>query len=243
MVKTEGVANSKTLFLATGILAIVTGALPFTGFMLMGQYGYPELIRESPQVILSSLYQARSVLPYLYYAGVGGAGLGIIFLAILLGKILAKAGETTFGELGKYCGMINGLCLYGGILRWTFLFPKLAEFRIEGSYDANAIDLVFKSFNTYVGDTIAEHVGFTFMFLWILFFCIAILKTGLLNRWIAIVGMALGALVLYGNTEFFGAPGAFMANRLSADLVALWIVALGIVLIAKRNRAIHGEVS
>ena len=235
--KNEGTENTKLLLTSAGIISILLGVLPLAGFQLLGKYGYPELIRESPKVILESIYQARNVIPYLYYAGVGGAGLCVIFLSILMGIILNNAGEKTLSELGKYCGIINGLCLYGGILRWTFLFPKLAEFRALGTYDTETIDLVFKSFNTYVGDTIAEHVGFTFMFLWVLFFSIALIKTKVITKWLGFSGIGLCLLVLYGNLEFFGVPGAFIANRLAAELVAVWAMLLGINLILKRNTA------
>lgn len=229
------IEHHRGLFVAAGITSILAGLLPAIGFQLLGNYGYPELIRETPQVILGTIYDTGNALPYLYYIGIGGAGIGIFFVALLLGKIFQLAGDDTWGYLGKYCAMVDGLCLYGGIIRWTFLFPMLARFRAEGAYDTKTVDLVFEAFSTYVGDTIAEHVGFTFMFLWVLFFSIAILKTGVLNRWLAVVGVALSLLVLYGNLEFFGAPGAFWANREGADWVALWAIALGVNLLWRRN--------
>ena len=233
--------SSKNIFILTGIISIITGLLPIIGFQLLASFGYPDIIRETPSVILDSLYKARDTVPYLYYIGIGGAGLGIFFLVILLSKIFQESGDDIWGNLGKYCGMVNGLCLYGGIIRWTFLFPLLAKLRAEGVYESKTVELVFEAFNTYIGDSIAEHVGFTFMFFWIIFFCIAILKTGVLNRWIALIGIIISMIAFYGNLEFFGAPGAFIFNRIGAELVAVWIIALGINLIWKWKHKIKIE--
>jgi len=111
----------------------------------------------------------------------------------------------------------------------------LAKYRVEGNYDPKTIDLIFDAFNTYVGDSIAEHMQFTFMFFWLFFFSMAILKTKIISKWIAILGLILSVIILYGNLEFFGVPGAFWANRQGADFVALWAIVLGINLIWIRN--------
>lgn len=228
--------NTKSLFVVSGILSIAAGMVATIGFLLLSKYfGYPEIIREAPQIILNKLHETRNSVPYLYYIGVGGAGLCIFFLSLLLRKIFQIAGEDIWSYLGKYCGMIVGLCLYAGIIRYTFLFPLLAKYRVEGNYDPKTIDLIFDAFNTYVGDSIAEHMQFTFMFFWLFFFSMAILKTKIISKWIAILGLILSVIILYGNLEFFGVPGAFWANRQGADFVALWAIVLGINLIWIRN--------
>lgn len=228
--------NIKLLSVVSGILLIFGGILATTGFVLLEKYfGYPEIIRETPQIILEKLYETRHIVPYLYYINVGGAGICVFFVSLLLRKIFQLAGDDTWSYLGKYCGMVMGICLYAGIIRYTFLFPLLAQFRIEGNYDPEIIDLVFEAFNTYIGNTIAEHVQFTFMFFWVLFFSLAILKTRIINKWIAIFGIILSIIIFYGNLEFFGVHGAFWANRHGADFVGLWTIALGINLIWIRN--------
>lgn len=229
--------NNKSLFIITGVLSIAGGLLPTIGFMMLEKYfGYPEIIRESPQVILQRLYETRHIVPYLYYIGVGGAGICVFFISLLLRRIFKLAGDDIWSYLGKYCGMVMGVCLYAGIIRYTFLFPELAQYRIDGAYDSRTIDLVFNAFNIYVGNSIAEHVQFMFMFFWVLFFSIAILKTKIINKWIGVFGIILGILIFYGNLEFFGVPGAFFANRLGVDdFIGLWAIALGINLLWIRN--------
>lgn len=232
----------ESLFVGTGIVSIFIGVVASVGFFVLGKvFGYPEIIRETPSVILGRLYKMRSSVPYLYYIGVGGAGLGIFFLSLLLRKILLLAGEDFWGYLGKNSGMIVGVLLYAGIIRWTFLFPMLALLRVEGTYDPQLIDLVFEAFNTYVGDSVAEHVQFTFMFFWLMGFCVAMLKTKIVSKWIAVSGLVIGAIILYGNLEFFGLPGAFWANRKGSDFVGLWTIALGVNLILGRKTELKAQ--
>ncbi len=228
--------NYKTLFRLTGFLAVFGGLMAIIGFALLSRFfGYPEIIREEPKVILEKLYAERHIVPYLYYIGIGIAGICLLFFSMLLKKIFSIYGEDLWAYMGCFCGMISGLLLYAGIIRYTFLFPFLAEQRVKGTYDAKTIDLVFASFNTYVGDSIAEHVQFTFTSLMLLFFGIAILKTNIINKWIGYFGIVTSVVLIYGNTEFFGMPGAFTFNRIGGDMIALWLLAVGLNLLFKRE--------
>jgi hypothetical protein len=227
----------KGLFLSTAIIGIAGGMVVLVGFyLLMVFFGYPDIIRQPPSILLERLYVQRDIVPYLYYIGVGGAGLCIFFFSILLSKLLNASGEGLLSDLGRSCGMVTGVLLYIGIIRYTFLFPDLAEIRHLGTYDKDMVDLVFKAINRYVGDSVAEHAQFTFTGLMMLFFSISILKTKLINKWVAYFGVVVAIMLIYGNLEFFGAPGAFTANRIASDLVAVWLVAAGVALGASSFR-------
>ncbi len=224
--------KNSALFRATGLFAITGGLIAVLGFLaLKPTFGYPEIIRESPEVLLNKLYEQRHIVPYLYYAGVGGGGVCIFFFSILIRRIFQQSGEDLWSHLGHFCGIITGVLLYTGIIRYTFLFPLLAEFRVTGVYPPEMVDLVFKAFNTYVGDSIAEHVQFTFTSLMLIFFGISILKTQVIKKWIGIFGIFTAGILVYGNLEPFGAPGAFMFNRIGADLIAVWLICAGINLL------------
>jgi hypothetical protein len=227
----------KNLMRVTGFLMVFGGCIAMIGFIILGPvFGYPEIIRAEPSVLLKKLHEQRHLVPYLYYIGVGGAGLCLLFASILFRKILRQAGEDLWSELGQFCGMISGLLLYAGIIRYTFLFPFLAEQRASGKYPSETVDLVFMAFNKYVGDSIAEHVQFTFTSLMFVFFGIAILKTKVVNKWIGWFGIIVSAILIYGNTEMFGVSSAFIFNRIGADLIGVWTIAVGInLLIGSRS--------
>ncbi len=189
--------------IGAGVLLITQCLVTTAGFLLLrGIFGYPETIRLGPATMLPRLHELRGVVPYLFYLAVGVAGLCAFLASPLLDRVFASAGDRIWGYMAKYCGMAFGLTLYVGILRWFVLFPTLARYRVEGTYDARTIDLVWEAFHAYVGETVAEHVSFTFITLWIVFICAAILKTRVLSKWLAISGVVLAGIVCYGNLEF-----------------------------------------
>jgi len=205
--------------------------------MLGKTFGYPEIIRQSPEVILNRLYEQKHLVPYLYYVGVGLGGLSIIITSILLRRIFRSEEEKIWAELGSTFGILSGLLLYTGIVRYTFLFPYLAEHRVRGTWDPATIDLVFNAFNIYVGVSVAEHVQFTFTIIMLLAFSTAIVKYGRLHRWVGYFGFATAVILAYGNLEVFGAPGAFLFNRAGSKMIALWLLLTGFSLLLKRNTA------
>jgi hypothetical protein len=223
--------------IGAGVLLITQCVATTAGFLLLRNiFGYPETIRLGPAAMLPRLHELRSVVPYLFYLAVGVAGLCLFLASPLLDRVFASAGDRIWGYLTKYCGLAFGLTLYAGILRWFVLYPTLARYRVEGQYDARTIDLVWEAFHAYVGETVAEHVSFTFMTLWLVFISLAILKTKMLTKWLGFTGVILAATICYGNLEFVHVPGAFRANRLGTDLVGVWNLALGINLLWIRNK-------
>ena len=223
---------TRKLQISAGVLAAISGSLFFVGFLLLKTYfGYPEMIRAAPDVLLPRLHEQRHVVPYLYYVGVGIGGLCLFFFSLLARRLFAEHGENTWSYLASCCGMISGLLLYAGIIRYTFLFPYLAEQRAAGVHDPKTVDLVFQAANNYIGNSLAEHVEFTFTFFMLLFFSLANLKTRLARPWVSVVGFIAAAFIFYGNGEFLLAlPGAFASNRIGSAALAVWLIAFGVSL-------------
>ena len=218
----------------TGVFAIVSSLMVTTCFILLAKtFGYPEIIRQSPEIILTRLHEQRHIVPYLFYIGVGLGGLCIFITSILLRKILDPDGKEVLPYLGQFCGVMSGFLLYVGIIRYTILFPFLAELRALGSYDTQTIDLVFSAFNTYVGISVAEHVQFTFTSLMLIFFGIAVLKARILSKWTGYFALLTSVVLLYGNLEPFGMPGSFFFNRLGSKMIAIWLLLVGVNLLLK----------
>lgn len=232
----------KGLYVGTGLLSVSAGLLFFAAMLLLRKYfGYPDMIRAEPAVLLRALYEQRGVVPFVYYLGIGGGGMCVLLSTLLARKVFELYGEGIWSYLGSYCGMISGFLLYTGIIRYTFLFPFLAEKRVQGTYDAATIDLVFQAFNQYVGNSLAEHAQFTFTTLYLISFSIAILKTGVLPQWVAFQGFISAVVILYGNGEFFGFPGAFVANRIGSGLMALWLLSFGSAMLWNSREVQQGD--
>lgn len=222
----------------SGVLAILGGSVAMVGFILLKiTFGYPEIIRAQPGVLLGRLYEMRSVVPYLYYIGIGGAGVSILFFSTLFTKICKENGEDVYSSLGKICGIIAGLLLYAGIIRYSILFPKLALLRETTNINKETIDLIFTAMNTYIGDSLAEHVQFTFTSFMLLFFGLSNLKTKILSKWISYFGIVTMFVLLIGNLEPFGFDFAFKFNRIGGAMIAIWLISVGIGLIRNNKES------
>lgn len=218
-------------FACLGGVVIIAGVTALKHF-----FGYPEIIRAEPGLLLERLHQTRHIVPYLYYVGVGGAGVCLALFSVVFEKLLSRLGEETLSALGKVCGIVAGVLLYAGIIRYSILFPRLAAMRHSGDYNNETIDLVFKAMNTYIGDSLAEHVQFTFTSLMLLFFNLSILRTKVVPRPIAWFGLVTVAVLLVGNLEQFGVSSAFVFNRTGAKMLAAWLLATGVALLIKGKR-------
>lgn len=213
-----------------GSLAIIAGV---TGLKV--SFGYPNIIRAEPSVIMEKLYETKNIVPYLYYFGVGGAGICVLFFSILFAKQLQQKGDEIWSSLGKTCGIISGALLYVGIIRYSILFPKLATLRHSATYDPKMIDLLFTTMNTYVGESVAEHSQFLFTSLMMVFFGIASLRTKLLPLWMVLFSFAIAVVDLIGNLEHFGFTFAFWFNRTGPKMFAIWLLIVGITLLTGKS--------
>lgn len=224
----------------TGSIALFASLLCFFCIMigLKNIFGYPEIIRQEPSVIMEKLYQTRLIVPYLYYFGIGVTGVCIAIFSILFAKILKSHGDDIWSSLGKTCGIISGVLLYAGILRYSILFPQLSIMRHNQMYDPKTIDLIFNSMNTYIGVTLAEHVQFTFTALMFFFFGMSIRKTKLMNKYMVYYSFLAMIVTLIGNLEPFGFSFAFAFNRTAAKLLILWLFLSGIFLIIQKEKTV-----
>ncbi len=223
------------LFLGTGIVALTASAVVFIGITLLKSYfGYPQIIRATPEVILNKLYDTRHIVPYLYYFGVGGFGLCTLFFASLFGKILNQRGEEIWSSLGKICGIISGVLLYTGIIRYSIVFPKFAEMLHSGEQNPEILMFAFTAVNLYAGESVAEHAQFIFTAFMMLFFGISILQTKILPAWLSFASFLIFVIAIVGNLEHFGFKFAFVFNRLCPQLAAIWYIIVGAFLIIKQ---------
>ncbi len=212
-------------FLAGGLLPLL--CLP----LLALHFGYPDIIRAEPSVLLPRLHAQRHLVPYLYYAGVGGMGLSLLFGARFLQEALETEERSPWTAALGLAGTLSGVFLFAGILRYALLFPRLAAWRAGGAWDPGTVDLVFRAFNTYAGETLAEHIQFLFSTIFLASTGIAGLRTRRLPRFLAWAALGVACVIGVGNLEFFGVPGTFAWNRLGAKLFGIWEVLAGLCLL------------
>jgi hypothetical protein len=221
---------------ATGLLFIVVSVLMLCCFVLLGVLlEYPEILRQGTAAVLTKYHEAGKTGPLLYYGLMISAVL-VIFEAILFQRVFRDDSQSIWLELGKYSGVLAGVFFIFGFMRWVFLVPLLAQ---NHAADAAGVSpetmaLMFQAFDTYLGFSIGEHMGFLFLSLMLAFFGLALVQSRQAPTWLGWCGLIIGLAVLYGDTEAFGLPLSFVINRTATKLSLVWMIAVGIFLLVSK---------
>jgi hypothetical protein len=226
--------------LITGILLI---ALPIAFNLafaaLAARFDYPNVLRRPTHEVLERFRAGGSQLVLLWW---GFAMTAVLFApaAVLVAAALEEANPTLVW-MGAAVGVLAGLVQFLGLIRWPFLVPYLA--RAAADPDASparkeAVDVVFQSFNRYLGVAVGEHLGFLFTGTWSVLVGIAILQGSALPGWLGVAGIVIGAVLAACSLEFVG-PFEPRGWKLAAAITpiayivwSLWLVALGVLLLA-----------
>ncbi len=135
-------------------------------------------------------------------------------------------------------GVIAGLVQTLGFLRWPFLVPYLAHAYLDpaaSEAQRAAATLVFEAFNRYAGMAVGEHLGYLSTSVWTFLVGLLMLRAPLFGRWLGLSGMVLAVGVAAGLLEPAGVAFAGAVNAISYLAWALWLVAVGVVLLARRS--------
>jgi len=95
---------------------------------------------------------------------------------VMLSSAIADADRTLL-SVATTVGVLAALVQFLGLARWPFLVPYLARAAAEPQASAarrDAVDIVFQSFNRYLGVAVGEHLGY-----------------GLTGAWTTLSGIAL----------------------------------------------------
>lgn len=214
-----------------GILSIVA-SLCVGGSMvgLMITFEYPKIIRKDPVYILKKISRAGKIVPFLFYI-FGMGGFIIVFASIAFEQFECENGETIFSQFALVSGIIYGVLLFIGILRYFKLFPQLAVLLKQQKVTEKGARGIYQLVNMYVGETICEHIAFLFLSVMILCNSISLLTLKVVGNGLGIGGIVIAIGLLIGNTEFWGVKKAFIVNRIFSSLGAIWLFTIGFCLL------------
>jgi hypothetical protein len=227
-----------TTTLLTSVLLIVLPVAFNAAFALLAaRFDYPDILRRPTAEILERFARGGASLVSLWWAFAMTAVL-LAPLAVLLSAELRGA-DATLLAVGTVTGVLAAAVQFLGLIRWPFLVPYLA--RTMADPDASparkdAVDVVFQSFNRFLGVAVGEHLGFLLTGAWSALVGFAVLQTGL-PGWLGAIGIAIGAVLILCSLEFVG-PFEQRGWKLAARLTpiayvawSLWLVVLGIALL------------
>lgn len=227
------------ILLALGLITVpILFNLAFAS--LAKQFEYPEILRQQTAAVLAKFQAGGSKLVLTWWVfAMSALSFGVI--AVLLP--ISFGFDGSLSALVAVFGLLASLTQFLGLVRWPFMVPHLAR-EAEGASDEKiaVIDLVFQSFNRYLGVAVGEHLGYLFTGLWT-----ASVGLGLLvsvpethSGWylaIGVSGLVLGALLMLCSLEFVGGneqAGWKLAGYITPIVYiawSLWLVGLGVTLL------------
>jgi Domain of unknown function (DUF4386) len=228
-----------TSSLAASILLIALPIAFNAAFAALAKtFDYPDILRRPTGEVLERFRDGGAGLVLLWW---GFAMTVVLFapLAVLVASTLEGA-DPVLLTIGATVGVLAAVVQFLGLIRWPFLVPYLA--RADAEPDAtearrDAIDVVFQSFNRYLGVAVGEHLGFLLTGTWSILVGVAILQTTQVHPAVGVVGILIGAILAGCSLEFVG-PFERTGWKLAATLTpftyiawSLWLVVVGIVLL------------
>jgi hypothetical protein len=182
----------------------------------------------------------------------GGSGLVLLWWAFALSAVLfaplvvllassLDGADGTLLAVGATVGVLAATVQFLGLIRWPFLVPYLA--RVAAEPDASparreAVDVVFQSFNRYLGVAVGEHLGYGLTGAWSVLAGAAITQSTAAPSWLGVIGIVVGGVLMLCSLEFVGRfepTGWKLAEKLTPIAYigwSLWLVGTGIALVA-----------
>jgi hypothetical protein len=224
---------------AAGVVLIATPLMFNAGFALLGsRFDYPDILRRPTHEVLERFRAGGTSLILTWWMFALSAVL-FAALAVLLALAVDDADRTVV-VLGAVFGVLASLVQFLGLIRWPFLVPYLAEVAAESEPDSprgQAVDVIFQSFNRYLGVAVGEHLGYAFTGVWSLLAGVALIDSVAVADWLGVVGIVIGPFFLLCSLEFVGRTGD-SGWKLAEGLTpityvawSIWLIAIGIALL------------
>jgi hypothetical protein len=232
------VSDNTTTLIAGVLLIAVPIAFNAAFAALAAKFDYPNILRKPTADVLERFHAGGSGLILLWWGFTMTAAL-LTPLAILVSLSLDGAAPAILFA-GAAVGVIASAVQFLGLVRWPFLVPYLAR---ESAHPdttparREAIDVVFQSFNRYLGVAVGEHLGFLFTGAWTALISVGILQSSNVHGSVGATGILIGTALALCSFEFVG-PFETKGWKLAAAATpvvyivwSLWLMVAGIALL------------
>jgi hypothetical protein len=206
--------------------------------LLASRFDYPDVLRRPTREVLERFRAGGSGLVLLWW-GFALTAVLMVPLVVLLSRALADV-DGALLAVTTAVGVVAAAVQFLGLVRWPFLVPMLARMDAEEHASParrEAVDVVFQSFNRYLGVGVGEHLGYLFTGAWTALIGVAMWQTEVVPSWLGDIGLLVGAALMACSLEFVGRfepEGWNVAERLTPLAYvawSLWLVATGIALL------------
>ena len=167
-----------TATLAGLLLIAVPVAFNVSFALLAARFDYPDILRRPTGEVLERFSEGGTALVLIWWAF---ALTAVLFapLVVLLSSAIGDA-DATLLAVAETIGVLAAVVQFLGLIRWPFLVPYLARAHADpsaGPARREAIDVVFQSFNRYLGVAVGEHLGYALTGAWSLLAGVALTQT------------------------------------------------------------------
>jgi Domain of unknown function (DUF4386) len=227
-----------TVTIAALLLIAVPLAFNAAFAVLAARFDYPDILRRPTVDVLSRFSAGGTPLVLTWWAFALTAVL-MAPLVVVLSRAIDDA-DPTLLAVATTVGVLAALVQFLGLVRWPFLVPYLARAAADPEASEarrEAVDVVFQSFNRYLGVAVGEHLGYGLTGAWTAIAGIALTQTAAVPAWIGVAGLVVGPVLMACSLEFVGRhepTGWKVAETLTpVTYVAwsLWLVATGVALL------------
>ncbi|MFN8157499.1 MAG: DUF4386 domain-containing protein [Candidatus Nanopelagicales bacterium] len=222
---------------AAALLVVLPIAFNVAFAALAATFDYPDVLRHPTHEVLAKFRSGgrRLILTWWAFALTAVA---LVPLAVLVSAALPDS-DPTVRTMATTVGVLAGLVQFLGLVRWPFLVPYLASVSTDDSPERReAVDVVFQSFNRYLGVAVGEHLGYLFTGAWTALVGVLVVQSSAAPSWLGLVGVVVGILLVVCSLEFVGRGGDDEGWSVAATITpvvyiawSLWLVALGVALL------------
>src|SRR3954447_23555061 len=188
---------------AAGVLLIVMSVAFNAAFALLAaRFDYPDILRRPTAEVLSRFEAGGAGLVLLWWLF---AMTAVLFapLVVLLSQAVSDA-DPTLLAVTTTAGVLAAVVQFLGLIRWPFVVPYLArEASGPGVTPARkeAVEVVFQSFNRYLGAGVGEHLGYLLTGAWSVLAGAALTQTSAVPSWLGVPGVVTGVGLLVCSLE------------------------------------------
>lgn len=237
--------------LTTSSLRRLTGALfvinvvafLITSSILSASFEWPDILRESPDVVLTKYHEGGSTLTWIWFS-VAWSYFLLIFPMLMLRDVLEREGEgfpylgvaTTIGAVAVVASLI-------GFLRWVFVVPGLVElYTAPGATEATrqAVVAAYHVQHQFGGTLLGEHVSQILSVIWSLFISVHMYRSRLFGKQLGVFGIGASLVYLLGqsgilHTAIPAMPEIPYAAAIGSSMWGLWVLLLGVGLLRAKS--------
>jgi len=223
---------------AGGLLIVLPIAFNVCFALLARMFDYPDILRRPTSEVLDRFRAGGKPLLLLWWSFALTAVL-LAPAAVLLSSAL-EGGDSGLVALAATTGVMAAVVQSLGLIRWPFLVPYLARADVEPDASParrESIDVVFQSFNRYLGVAVGEHLGYLLTGAWSVLTGVALIQAANTPSWSGVAGIVIGALLMICSLEFVGAverEGWKLARVLTPITYiawSLWLIVVGVALL------------